>query len=157
MKLREAEHGTFEHGKAPFSQINASTMGFVHPPTIDPLDFAGLSTHEDVLPTILDMLQVDPPDDLTGHIVGSVVREYAHALVYKKEDTWQAVISPTDKLLYHWTGDKYYFDSVLDPAEMENRYQPTSPRVLELWDVLLPKVDAFADYVDDAVPDMPGP
>ena len=151
------EHGTWEHGKAPFTQINASTIGFIYPPRIQAGDFTGLTTHEDVLPTILDLMDLEPPGVITGRIVGAGERQVAHALVYKGQDTWQAVITPEDKLVYHWEGDKYYFDRASDPDDLNNLYDPSDPRVLALWDELQPKVDEFEAYIDDAAPIDPGP
>ncbi len=150
------EHALFEHGKGPFAEINASTVGLSYPPRIEPEEFWGLSSHDDVLPTILNVMDIPIPDGGTGVVLGVEEREVAHALVYKRQDTWQAVISPTDKLIYHWEGDKYYFDNSIDPADLSNLYDPALPRVVELWGELQPKVDEFEAFIDDAVPIDPG-
>lgn len=146
------EHGEWEHGHGLFDNLTRSTLGIVYPPRIPPAAHHGLTSHADVLPTLYEALDLAAPPGMTGGAVGQRPVERLFGLVYANTSTRQAVVTPSDKLIYHWDDTWFYHDLVADPEELDNRYDPADVRVQELWGWLEPKVRGLAELESEAQP-----
>jgi len=143
------EHDDWEHGFGHYEHQVRSTAGVVYPPRIAPAEHAGLTRHEDLLPTLLTVLDEAVPDELTGVPIGAADVPVVHHLTYRNTETVQSVTTATDKLSYTWDGTLSYYDLVADPEEAHDRYAPELPRVQILWRLLQPRIDDLAGQVTD--------
>jgi len=143
------EHEEWEHGHGLFQGLNRSTAGLIYPPRIAPAEHHGLTTHEDMLPTLLTALDLPLTGLETGRPVGAAGDEVVHGLVYRNELTVQSVTTPTHVLIHHWEGRTYLYDIVADPEQTTNLYTPDDPTAVALWKLLRPRVDDLASKVTD--------
>lgn len=151
------DHEGWEHGESANREVVASVAAFIHP-EIEPEEISSLTSHEDVLPTILHYMNLEEPPGLTGHLAWDSP-PVQHHLTYRNEKTIQAVRTPTEKLIYKWKDRKFFYDLATDPWEQNNLYDPEDPRVIALWEHLLPKVEELAAQVEEDgwAPVNPGP
>ena len=143
------EHGEWEHGHGLFQAIHRSTVGFVYPPRIAPAQHTGLTTHVDVHPTLLTVLDLEVPTELTGTVVGQETVDHVFGLVYRNELTGQAVTTPSETLIYHWDGRFHHYDDLADPTQASDRYDADDPATQALWQLLEPRVAELAARVTD--------
>jgi len=143
------EHGEWEHGHGLYQALNRATAGFVYPSRIPPAEHQGLTTHEDMLPTLLTILDLALSGEETGVPVGSEPVEAIHGLVYRNDLTVQSVTTETSVLIHHWEGHTHYYDRVDDPEQNDDLYDPADPEVQALWEALRPRIDDLAAKVTD--------
>jgi arylsulfatase A-like enzyme len=102
----------------------------------------------DLVPTILDLLDKDMPEEVTGWPVGEAPADRARfSESLARLGGVNAVQRDGLKLQYYWLGGLTFFDRNNDPQEEVNLYDPADSRVLELWDLLRPQVQAMEELV----------
>lgn len=146
------EHGAQTHA---FTLHGEETDGiaFVWARNIVPGRWAEPTSAIDIAPTVLDILDLPIPDEVTGIPVGLAPPDrprYAEAIA--RRGAVQAVSKDGYKLQYRWSGGLEFYDRQADPLEQENLYNPTDPKVLELWSLLKPQVQRMAPLVVDGNP-----
>jgi len=80
---------------------------------------------QDVMPTVLDMLDIDIPENIDGKSLVPLFkgddenfREYLHM---EHAPRFQAIVTETDKFIWLVaTGKEQYFDLETDPGELHN-------------------------------------
>ena len=159
------EHANFNHGYNLFEEQLQVPAAFWWPGGLEPGQVEAMTQHADLLPTLFALFGFEDPG-FGGRVVGSKpAQEFTFHDVYRVEKTHQAVTDGRRKLMYRWdgsdenTGPKYYYDLVDDPTEQVNLYDASNSDVVELWDLLLPRVEDLAKRDEDpgAVPLEPGP
>jgi len=144
------EHGFWEHSwGGNVDTLVRSTAGFVHPALVPAAEHHGLTTHEDILPTLFTLLGRAVPAGVTGHAVGTAETEAVFQLTYANDATVQPVATEDAKLIYRWDQGAAYYDLTTDPMELHDQWDPTLPEAMALWEKLEPKVLELADRVDD--------
>jgi arylsulfatase A-like enzyme len=135
----------FNHGVSLYDTENRSTAAF-WAQDIERLWWTGPTTHQDIVPTILNALDV-PLGDHTGRVLGHARHDRVH--VGFNYFSWsQPVISAIQgdkKLLYWWNGTKRFYDLTADPLEESDIYDPSDPDVIALWEELQPIVEHTAE------------
>jgi arylsulfatase A-like enzyme len=102
----------------------------------------------DLLPTVLDAIGLPPePYDplLSGYVVGTAPDERPRfALSAARAGPLQAVTLYDRKLVFDHDGFVSYYDRATDRYELTDLYTPelaADPTVLELWTLLLPRIN----------------
>ncbi len=120
---------------------------------LSPGRFDGPTTMVDVLPTALEVLGEPHQEGFTGQLLGAAAAPRARfGFRYKVATTARQVLDYDGRrLLYDWTGERYYFETADDPLELSDRYDPAEPRVQELEVLLADQTDrilAFLPHLD---------
>jgi arylsulfatase A-like enzyme len=153
------EHGAWHHGVSLFEQENRATA-FFWAKNIVPKAFVGSTTHQDIAPTVLDVLDLAPVDAHTGIKLGDAPADRTY-VTFNYINGWGvpriAYIDGEMKLLYVWNGEKYLEDLSVDPDEKTNLYSPTDARAIAMWDHLLPEVEQIETQWPTLVAVDPGP
>ncbi|MFN7144024.1 MAG: sulfatase-like hydrolase/transferase [Myxococcota bacterium] len=103
------------------------------------------TSHVDLAPTVLSLLGVDDTVGFTGLPVGEAAPDRdLHYATVARHGVVQSVVQDGWKLIYRWeTGEKWAFDTVNDPLELDDRYAPSDARIQGLEGLLAPKVEAM--------------
>ena len=107
----------------------------------------------DLVPTLLDLYGVDKPAEVTGYPIGDAPDarpRFGEALA--RMGGVNAVQLDGYKLQYVWNGSVQFYDRNEDPNELVDLYDPTDPKVLELWSLLRPQVEAMAPLIIGGAP-----
>ncbi len=158
------DHGEqfFEHdGQAhalSLHQEENSGVSFFWADNIVPAAHTDATTNADIPPTILDILGLPIPDEMTGYPIGQApAGRPIFSITDARLGPMQSVVMDDLKLIYRWdTGDKLLYDLVADPVEAEDIYDAEDAQVAALWEELLPKVEAFEAIIGESPVD-PGP
>lgn len=116
------------------------------------------TTHADIAPTVLSILGVDIPPEVSGKVAGTADPERAiFSFTQANLGVIQSVRRGDYKMIYRWgTGEKALYNVVNDPAEADNIYSAEDPVVQDLWDLLGPRVTMLDELVVNEPVD-PGP
>lgn len=140
-----AEHGHFHHGVSTQEEENRATM-FFWAKNLQARQWNHPTVHTDLAPTLYDVFDLPPSSAHTGFKLGDAPDDRAmfqFTYIYGWGSAKISVVKDGVKLMYGFDGFKRLYDVEADPFEEENLYSPTDARVLELWDLLLPKVEAI--------------
>ena len=152
------EHGVQTHAYNLFREQN-DTIAFFWRKNLEPKAWKEPTTHIDIPPTVLKALGLSVPENVVGLPVGDAERD--RPIFGEVVANWgvvQSVMVDGLKLQYRWnTGDKWLTDMNTDPTEQSNLYDSDDPRVLELWDLLQPKVDRMGPLSQEYDEVDPGP
>jgi arylsulfatase A-like enzyme len=96
------EHGNFNHGYTAYNEVTRVPAAFYQPGNLEPALFDGLTTHEDILPTLFAILGWDIEPHFTGAPVGTSDRTHLYNLSWRYDKTIQAVTDGEEKLIYRW-------------------------------------------------------
>lgn len=141
------EHGAFHHGVSQHEAENRAVM-FFWAKNLVAKSWNQPTVHTDLAPTLYDVFDVAPSSEHTGIKLGDAPRDrqiVTFNYIYGWGKGRIALLDGDDKLIYHWDGSKFFYDLAVDPEEAENLYSPTDPRVIRMWDDLLPEVEAIAE------------
>ena len=76
-----------------------------------------------------------------------------HTLTLGRLGLIQGVVIGDWKLRYRWnTGERSSFDTVADPGELDDRYDPADSRVIALEAALAPVTEALVPLAPDHAP-----
>jgi arylsulfatase A-like enzyme len=144
------EHDELEHGWSLFGEETLSFVAF-QAPGLQPQTIAKSTTHADILPTLLNLLDLEVPATVTGSDAFqlSASRPVFAAMAGTHVGVSQSVDMGSDRLIFNWeTGELSLFDLDADPAETQNR-APDEPELVDaLMAMLQPQIDALAPLVD---------
>lgn len=148
------EHGAQTHAYTLHGEENDGFLVF-WAPNIVPGRYAGPTHAIDLVPTILDLFQIDIPDLVTGHPIGSAPEgrpRFAEALA--RRGGINAVELDGWKLQFLWNGNIALYDRNTDPREQVNLYDRNDihPKALELWPLLRAKAEEMAELVVNGFP-----
>jgi len=155
------DHGEqfFEHGY----QTHAWTLHdeeteallFFWSDQLSGVQHSGPTSGIDMAPTVLASLGVPVPSSIEGLTVDQIPADRPRfTAVSGKGGVFQAVVTPTHKLHYGWTDPAdppefapysqgiYVYDRVADPDEATNLFDAGDPTTQDLWNLLLPQVEA---------------
>ena len=100
---------------------------------------------------------IQTDQEFSGRVVDLETRTPQFHNMFRLTNSYQAVSTSSDKLIFTWSCDLepdlsvlQYFVLEADPGEQNDLYDPENPRVAELWALLRPKVvemdEAHPDY-----------
>jgi arylsulfatase A-like enzyme len=136
------DHGEILHHSGIYQEESDAIALFVGP-GLTPLAWSEPTTHADLVPTILDALQIDIPQEVTGAVLGTepFCARFAHEI--DEETGSQSVDHAGLRMVYDWDGTLRLYDRAADPAEQDDIFERGSEDALLLWSFLSPKVDAL--------------
>jgi arylsulfatase A-like enzyme len=146
------EHGSQTHAYELYGEENDGFAVFWSKNMV-PGVYEGPTSSIDLVPTLLDLFDLPIPEEVTGIPVGSAPPErpiFMEALARK--GGVQAIVKDGYKLHYRWAGFAEMYDRTTDPEEKNDLFDPADPKVLELWGLLRPMVDAMAPLVVNGTP-----
>ncbi|MEQ1568933.1 MAG: sulfatase-like hydrolase/transferase [Myxococcota bacterium] len=143
------DHLLTEHGKLLFRTENDMTL-FFWARNIVPGSYDGPVSGIDVTPTVLELLGLERADTMTGLPIGTAPPDrvrygltdaYIGPALTVRKNQW--------KMQFRWGGQRVVvFDEVADPLELEDKFDPTDPVTLELWELMKPRIEASIPYVE---------
>jgi arylsulfatase A-like enzyme len=134
------EHGNQRHAYHLHTEEN-DALGFFWAKNLRRHAWTEPATSTDIVPTILDTFALPMPPEVTGIPIGGAhVDRPRHALAVGRLGVLQSVRVGRHRMIYNWDGAVTFHDTVEDPTEQVNLFDPKDQRVLELWDLLEPKV-----------------
>lgn len=138
------EHAGFQHG-ASLHQEEAWALGSFWAENLEPAAISAPTLHTDIPATILDVYGISA--DMSGMPIGAVGNARARVSVARNKDFLPlfSVDREGHRMLYGWDGTRAYYQTPNDPEEQQDRYDPTDPNVICLWEYLQPALDAVDD------------
>ncbi len=150
------EHGKQTHGYL-FHPEENDAIALLWAENIVPGAWAEPTNHIDIAPTIMQLFGFPTPDSVTGAPVGEADPMRPEFYISAcKQGIAQGVRVGDRKLQYHWFGTKNFYHLDEDPLEQYDLYDPLDPEVLELWDLLMPRVMEASNLTPQS-PANPGP
>ena len=141
------EHGNQTHAYSMYGEENDGFALFWSR-NIQPARWEQPTSTTDLVPTILDILSIDMPDEVTGYPVGTAPASrpiYGEALA--RIGGINVVTLDDWKMHFRWYGAVEVYDRGSDPGETINLYDPEDPKTLELWDLIRPQAEQMATQV----------
>ena len=142
------EHGFQTHAFFLFGEEN-DAIGVFWAKNIVPTRVAGPTHAIDLVPTVLEALEVDVPNHVTGIAVGLAPDDrFRFSSALARKSGVQTVERNGLRMQYRWfDGRVDVFDKTVDPGETTNVFNPRLPEQLALWDALRPQIEAMDDLV----------
>ncbi|MCK6506875.1 sulfatase [Myxococcota bacterium] len=141
------DHDQFQHGKSLHPEENR-VLGAFWADGMIPGRWSGPTEHQDLAPTVLDALGLDPSDRHEGTVVGMAPADrsrFSFCYLVGYCDPVMSVVKNDVQLIYHWDGKRFMYDVALDPASTTDLWAETDPRAMALWTELQPQVQAVAE------------
>ena len=134
------EHGRQAHALALYGEEN-DALGFYWSKNIVQGSVDIPTTHADLAPTVLEVLGIDIPSQMTGTPASQLTPGRAvHSYTAARLGVIQSVVQDDHKMIFYWTsGAKELYDLAADPGEQSNIYDSTDSRVIAMWEVMSPK------------------
>jgi arylsulfatase A-like enzyme len=149
------DHGNESHAYALYHEENDGIF-VLWAKNIVPGTWTRPTSQIDIAPTVLGLLDVPIPPEMTGIPLGQGEEDRAtFALTSARLNTIQSVRQNGVKLIYNWTGTVEMYDLAADPLELTNVFDPTDPVAQQLWGLLLPHIELADDAVLDQEPIWP--
>jgi len=150
------QHGAMTHDQHLYTEETLVLGGF-WAEGLQPGEVMTPTTHTDLLPTILDALQLPAAARTTGAVIGTAAAERPiFAMALEGAAPSQAVEDGPSRLLYHWSsGEVELYSLDGDPGELTDRVDVDPDEVLRLWTLLEPEVEALKPLVI-SLPTDPG-
>lgn len=141
------EHGFQTHAYKLNREENDGFLWFWSK-NIVPGRYAGPTSSIDLVPTLLDLYDLQMPPEVTGWPMGSAPPDRARfAEVLARLGGGNAVTLAGKKMIYMWSGSVEVYDRNVDPLEVHDVYDPHDPEQLHLWSLLRPQAEAMAPLV----------
>ena len=115
---------------------------------IVPGRWTGPTQSIDIVPTVLSLMDIPIPPEVTGIPLGQSSEDRARfTMTSARLGQIQAVIQDGWKLTMRWQGGMSLTHPSVDLDEQEDFYDPTDAKTQELWDLLKPAVEAAEPLV----------
>ena len=153
------ERGLIGHGLTLSQEENRSTAAF-WAKSLRPGVVGDPTVHQDLTETLYTLWGITPATPTEGQLVGTADSDrIVTALNYWLDAPIQLMAADRDRqLLYDTWGDRRLYRTDVDPAGLDDVYDPNDPDVIALWEVLAPLVEQAAaawDHLPEPV--APGP
>ncbi len=146
------DHGDILHRKSLHSEETAALASF-WAPGVTPRSWDAPTSHVDLAPTVLEVLDVAVPVGMTGAPLGSRSEGCARfADCYAGDATQQAVDQDGYRLIYSWSGQRQLFDLAADPDEQLDIWADEPEVAEQLWGTLEPHVALSVPLYQKATP-----
>lgn len=137
------EHGYQTHAYTLFREENDGIL-ILWAKNIVPQVWTGPTSSIDLVPTLLSVLGLPIPPEVTGIPIGQAPDDrprFANAIA--RLGGLSSVVKNHHKLIFSWLGGVKLFDLDADPGELNNLYDPLAPSdiALDLWSDLKPEVE----------------
>ncbi|MBX2797476.1 MAG: sulfatase-like hydrolase/transferase [Myxococcales bacterium] len=146
------EHGNQTHA---YTMFGEETDGFLvfWSRNIVPGRYSGPTSTIDLVPTILDLYDIEMPEEITGFPIGTApAGRPIHAETLARRGAINTVAVDGWRMHYSWSGLVKVFDRNTDPGETVDLFDPEDPKTLELWGHLKPMAEAMAPLVVNGSP-----
>ncbi len=153
------DHGQYAHDQNLYGEETLS-VAFFWSKSLQPGSWEGPTLHQDVFPTVFDLLGLDAmPPESTGRVIGREdAPRFRHAFRYSTSNPVQMAIEADGlRMYYDWTGDKALFDLAADPLETEDLYDAEDPAVLDFWTELDGEISRVQEFIKHLEPIDRGP
>jgi arylsulfatase A-like enzyme len=141
------EHDRQSHAYTLYGVEN-DAMVYFWAKNIVPERWTGETQSIDIVPTILTLFDLPIPPEVTGIPLGQGPdNRVRYQMASARLGQLQSVVKDGWKLTMRWQGGIALSHPGADPNEVEDFYDPSDPKTLELWDLLKPKVEAAAPLV----------
>jgi arylsulfatase A-like enzyme len=146
------DHGNESHAYGLYHEENDGIAIFWSQ-NIVPGAWTGPTSQIDLAPTILGLLDVEIPREMTGIPLGEAPEDRpTFATTSARLNTIQSVRKNGLKLIFTWaTGHVEMYDEAADPLEQNDVFDPTDPVAQDLWSDLLPHIEMAEPIVFDDV------
>lgn len=141
------EHGNQTHAFSLHTEENDG-MAIFWARNLEAAHYTAPTSSIDLVPTVLDLLQIERPEEVTGYTVGTAPADrprFAEALA--RLGGINSVSRDGLLLQYFWSGRLVFYDRNSDPDEYSDLYDPVDPRVLDLWSLLKPMAERMAPLI----------
>ncbi len=143
------EHGDQGHAYTLNQEENDGLM-FFWSKNIVAGGWSGPTTAPDLAPTLLDLLDLPTPPEVTGVPIGTGAPTRARfAASEARIGPVQSVVVDGWKLQFWWSGELDLYDRGLDPLEAVDLFDEGHPKVAELWPLLEPKVEQAIPLIQE--------
>ena len=110
----------------------------------------------DVAPTLLSLLGLERPDEVTGLMLGEAPSDRERwAAANARSGVVQSITVGSRQLNYNWSGVARFYHLDTDPTQMNNVFDAKDPEVEELWDRLQPYIQKAQPLVSNGSPKSP--
>lgn len=134
------ERGYQSHAYHLFAE-ETNGVFFAWSKALAPAAFAGRVSGVDVGPTALSWLGLDPPASWVGAPITALPADRpVFADSNARLGVVQSVTLGDRALVYRWVGEASFHHLDTDPAMLDDRYDPTDPEVVALWELLRPRI-----------------
>jgi len=107
----------------------------------------------DLVPTVLDLLDIPIPDEVTGYPIGKAPEDRLRfSAAVARRGGINMVTKGDLKLHYRWNGKVEFYDRSTDPFEQNDLFDPEDERVLELWSPLREEAEKMASMLEGGDP-----
>ncbi len=143
------EHGYQTHAWTLHRQENEG-IAFFWAKNIVPAVWEEPTVAIDIAPTILSVLGVGVPNEMTGIPVGEAPSDrFRFAYSIARSGAVQSVQQHGWKLIFNWSGELELYNIDSDPAEQNNLYSDDNPTAVALWEQLKPRIEASAPHAEE--------
>jgi len=148
------DHDRFEHGQDLHVEETRG-LAALSAPGLEAGRIDAVTSHVDILPTVLDLLGIDAvPAEVDGAVLGSFQSDRpVFASVANDVEVGQSVEIEGDRLIYWWDGRAAFYELGGDAGEQIDLYptldEADDPRLDYLWAVLEPHTEAMVSALGD--------
>lgn len=152
------EHQSLLHGNSLYRDV-AAVPAFLMAPGLETGTWTGATTHKDLAPTLLSMLGLDIPAEVTGEVVGQAPESRVRLSLQARENIDAQITGDSGGMVLHysWGGERALYDVATDPGELTDVYDDHPEEVAAIWEVLEDAVLSVSSWPDGTVPVDPGP
>ena len=149
------EHGVQTHAHFLFGEENDALLWF-WAKGLEPASWTEPTHGTDMLPTVLDALQLTSPVELPGYPLGAAPQQRTlHASTYTRQGVLQTASAGDWRLHYRWEdGQVRLYDRSTDPLERTDLLleDPTHPEAPPLWEAMGERTELIDPLVEGFTP-----
>jgi arylsulfatase A-like enzyme len=152
------EHNNITHDRSGHREEVDSLSFFWARDLAQPRSWTQPTSHTDLAPTVVDALGQPVASGLRGRILTvETVPVPVHTFRYSYPDPPIHVVDVGDhRLIYKWDGMAKVFNSSTDPIEANGSWDPDDALTQDLWEAMLPLVQAAEELIPHQARSGPG-
>jgi len=150
------EHGRFTHGNNLHAEeVDAITLFWSK--NIRPMAWPDLTTHADIVQTIIHGMKLPKVAGVTGRAVGTGDVHRPSFATRRNELTMQSVEHDGKRLVYQWDGSLSYYDLETDPGGLTDQFTGFGgdEELDLLWTLLKFRIEHLDTLLEDESPVWP--